>query len=62
MSSNYKLNPTFNIKPLGPIDGPIEAFEQSYWFLFIVEELGQQLGPNDVNYLTKESTTQGAET
>ena len=35
-----------NIKPLGSIDGLIEAFQQSYWLIFIVVEFGQQLGPN----------------
>ena len=35
-----------NIKPLGPIVGSIEAFEQSYWLIFIVVELGQQSGLN----------------
>ena len=43
---NRANNLAFNIKPLGPIDGPIEAFEQSYWLIFIVVELDQQLGSN----------------
>ena len=38
MSSKKKLNQTFNIKPLGPI----ETFEQFYWFILIVVELDQQ--------------------
>ena len=28
---NWANNLASNIKPLGPIDGPIEAFEQSFW-------------------------------
>ena len=42
MSSNNELNRASNIKPLSRIDDPIEAFEQAYWFIFIVVELGQQ--------------------
>ena len=43
---NWANNLACNIKPLGPIDGPIEAFEQSYWLIFKVVELSQQPGPN----------------
>ena len=41
-----ELNQASNIKFLGPIDNPIKTFEQSYWFILIVVELGQQLGLN----------------
>ena len=43
---NWANNLASNIKPLGPIVGPIEAFEQSYWLIFIIVELGQQVDPN----------------
>ena len=43
---NWANNLGFNIKPSGLIVGPIEAFEQSYWLIFIVVELDQQLSPN----------------
>ena len=47
---NWANNLASNIKPsgpiVGPIVGPIETFEQSYWLIFIVVELGQQSGPN----------------
>ena len=43
---NRANNLAFNIKPLGLIDGPIEAFEQSYWLIFIVEEVVFQIRPS----------------
>ena len=43
---NWANNLAFNKKPSGLIVGPIEAFKQSYWLIFIVVELCQQPGPN----------------